>query len=97
VIADAHNDLLLELVLRCGEPNPFAARWLPKLRAGGVHLQVCRHGVRAIRSPARVRAAAGAYRPNRWGSQTRAEGEPAGQVRTCKWSATATFRCPCIR
>jgi microsomal dipeptidase-like Zn-dependent dipeptidase len=41
VIADAHNDLLLELVLRRDEPNPFAARWLRKLRAGGVHLQVC--------------------------------------------------------
>ena len=41
VIADAHNDLLLELVLRRDEPNPFASYWLPKLRAGGVHLQVC--------------------------------------------------------
>jgi membrane dipeptidase len=41
VIADAHNDLLLELVLRRDETNPFAAHWLPKLQAGGVHLQVC--------------------------------------------------------
>jgi membrane dipeptidase len=41
VIADAHNDLLLELVLRREEPNPFAAHWLPKLRAGNVGLQVC--------------------------------------------------------
>jgi membrane dipeptidase len=41
VIADAHNDLLLELVLRRDEPNPFAAHWLPKLRVGDVHLQVC--------------------------------------------------------
>lgn len=41
MIADAHNDLLLELVLRRDEPNPFAAHWLPKLRAGGVTLQVC--------------------------------------------------------
>jgi membrane dipeptidase len=41
VIADAHNDLLLELVLRRDEPNPFATYWLRKLRAGGVHLQVC--------------------------------------------------------
>jgi membrane dipeptidase len=32
---------LLELVLRRDEPNPFATHWLPKLRAGGVHLQVC--------------------------------------------------------
>jgi membrane dipeptidase len=28
-------------VLRREEPNPFATHWLPKLRAGGVHLQVC--------------------------------------------------------
>jgi membrane dipeptidase len=41
VIADAHNDLLLELVLRREEENPFAAHWLPKLRAGGVGVQVC--------------------------------------------------------
>jgi membrane dipeptidase len=41
VIADAHNDLLLELVLRREEPNPFATHWLPKLRAGNVGLQVC--------------------------------------------------------
>ncbi len=41
MIADAHNDLLLELVLRRDEPNPFASHWLPKLRAGGVTLQVC--------------------------------------------------------
>lgn len=41
MIADAHNDLLLELVLRREETNPFAAHWLPKLRAGRVTLQVC--------------------------------------------------------
>ena len=41
MIADAHNDLLLELLLRRGEENPFATHWLPKLRAGGVTLQVC--------------------------------------------------------
>lgn len=40
-IADAHNDLLIELAFRKAEPNPFAAHWLPKLRAGGVGLQVC--------------------------------------------------------
>jgi membrane dipeptidase len=40
LIADAHNDLLMELVLRRFEPNPFARHWLPKLRAGGVRLQV---------------------------------------------------------
>ncbi len=40
LIADAHNDLLMELVLRRDEPNPFARHWLPKLRAGGVRLQV---------------------------------------------------------
>src|SRR5215218_5924777 len=41
MIVDAHNDLLLELVIRREEPNPFARWWLPKLRAGGVALQVC--------------------------------------------------------
>jgi membrane dipeptidase len=40
-IADAHNDLLLELAYRKAEANPFAAHWLTKLRAGGVGLQVC--------------------------------------------------------
>jgi membrane dipeptidase len=40
-VVDAHNDLLLELVVRRDEENPFRERWLPKLRAGGVVLQVC--------------------------------------------------------
>jgi membrane dipeptidase len=40
-IADAHNDLLIELAFRRAEPNPFASHWLPKLRAGGVGFQVC--------------------------------------------------------
>lgn len=40
-IADAHNDLLLELAFRKGEATPFASYWLPKVRAGGVGLQVC--------------------------------------------------------
>jgi len=42
-IADAHVDLLLELAWRRGreEANPFGAHWLPKLRAGGVRLQLC--------------------------------------------------------
>ena len=40
-VVDAHNDLLLELVLRADEENPFAAAWLPQLRAGGVAVQVC--------------------------------------------------------
>jgi membrane dipeptidase len=40
-IADAHSDLLNELRHRRDEPNPFAEHWLPKLRAGGVGLQVC--------------------------------------------------------
>ena len=39
-IADAHNDLLMELVVRRHEPNPFGRYWLPPLRAGGVRLQV---------------------------------------------------------
>jgi membrane dipeptidase len=40
-IVDAHNDLLLELVLLPDEPNPFRSRWLPKLDAGSVGVQVC--------------------------------------------------------
>jgi membrane dipeptidase len=40
-IVDAHNDLLLELVHRAAEDNPFSARWLWQLRDGGVELQVC--------------------------------------------------------
>jgi membrane dipeptidase len=40
-LADAHNDLLMELVLRRGERNPFGRYWLPPLRAGGIALQVC--------------------------------------------------------
>jgi membrane dipeptidase len=40
-LADAHNDLLMELVLRRHEQDPFASHWLPPLRAGGVRLQVC--------------------------------------------------------
>jgi membrane dipeptidase len=39
-IADAHSDLLMELVLRRHEDAPFARHWLPPLRAGGVRLQV---------------------------------------------------------
>ena len=31
MIVDAHNDLVLELVLRGEEENPFARHWLPKL------------------------------------------------------------------
>jgi membrane dipeptidase len=41
MIVDAHNDLVLELVLRRAEENPFGRHWLPKLEAGGVSLQVC--------------------------------------------------------
>jgi membrane dipeptidase len=41
MIVDAHNDLVLELVLRRGEENPFGRHWLPKLEAGDVELQVC--------------------------------------------------------
>jgi membrane dipeptidase len=40
-IADAHNDLLMELVLRRDEEAPFGRHWLPPLRAGSVRLQVC--------------------------------------------------------
>lgn len=44
MIADAHNDLLLELAHRehrLGETDVFARTWLPLLEAGGVGLQVC--------------------------------------------------------
>lgn len=43
MIADAHNDLLIEVAWRedQGEENPFAEHWLPKLEAGRVSLQVC--------------------------------------------------------
>jgi membrane dipeptidase len=44
LLADAHNDLLLELAHRehrLGETNVFARTWLPLLEAGGVGLQVC--------------------------------------------------------
>ena len=42
-IADAHSDLLQELVFaeQRGEANPFRARWLEQLQEGGVALQVC--------------------------------------------------------
>lgn len=40
-VADLHLDLLQELLVASDEPNPFAARWLEKLRAGGVRLQGC--------------------------------------------------------
>jgi membrane dipeptidase len=57
LIVDAHNDLLLELVLRSEDENPFGSRWLPKLRAGGVALQVCPlFATTAPREEARERA-----------------------------------------
>ncbi len=42
-VADGHSDLLLELVFaeQHGEDNPFRARWLEQLQAGGMALQVC--------------------------------------------------------
>jgi membrane dipeptidase len=39
-IADAHSDLLLELV-HAPDPNPLRSRWLAPLERGGVALQVC--------------------------------------------------------
>ena len=53
MIVDAHNDLLLELVLsreegkfgdlvlRTGDERLFDRYWLPRLEAGGVGIQVC--------------------------------------------------------
>jgi membrane dipeptidase len=40
-LAEAHSDLLMELVFFRSEREPFANRWLPKLEAGGVQVQVC--------------------------------------------------------
>lgn len=40
-VVDLHLDLLQELLVASGEPNPFGSRWLPKLRSGGVRLQGC--------------------------------------------------------
>src|SRR5438309_6013553 len=58
-LVDAHNDLLLELVLRADEENPFGSRWLPKLEAGGLGLQVCPlYAATAPREEARGRALA---------------------------------------
>lgn len=54
MIADAHNDLLLELAHRehrLGETNVFARTWLPLLEAGGVGLQVCPIFVELERQP----------------------------------------------
>jgi membrane dipeptidase len=41
LIADAHSDLLLELVHRRLEERPFERHWLEPLQRGGVGLQVC--------------------------------------------------------
>ena len=53
MIVDAHNDLLLELVLsreegkfgdlvlRTGDERLFDRYWLPRLEAGGVGIQIC--------------------------------------------------------
>lgn len=40
-VADAHLDLLTELWHRRNEEVPFGTHWLPRLRQGGVVLQVC--------------------------------------------------------
>jgi membrane dipeptidase len=71
VIIDAHNDLLLELVmrrgreesfelvLRRGEERLFERYWLPRLEAGGVGVQVCPlYAADAPREEARSRALA---------------------------------------
>jgi len=70
VIVDAHNDLLLELVLRRdhepldlvlrrGEERLFDRYWLPKLEAGSVGVQVCPlYAATAPREEARGQAVA---------------------------------------
>ena len=40
-VADAHNDLLVEVAFFDAEPHAFRDRWLRQLRDGGVALQVC--------------------------------------------------------
>ncbi len=56
-VVDAHTDLLLELVHRQAEDDPFGRLWLDQLRDGGVGVQLCpmylwwdNVGERAIRS-----------------------------------------------
>jgi membrane dipeptidase len=71
VIVDAHNDLLLELVLGRDEERPhelvlrrsgerlFERYWLPRLEAGGVGVQVCPlYAANAPREEARGQALA---------------------------------------
>ena len=41
MIADAHHDLLHDLMFRASEPAAFKTHWLPPLRAGQVGVQVC--------------------------------------------------------
>jgi membrane dipeptidase len=71
VIVDAHNDVLLELVihpdeeqsfelvLRRGEERVFERYWLPRFEAGGVGVQICPlYAADAPRDEARERALA---------------------------------------
>jgi membrane dipeptidase len=58
VFADAHNDLLLELVHRRAEERPFERHWLPNLVAGGVGLQVCPLYAEVAEGPERALAEA---------------------------------------
>jgi membrane dipeptidase len=68
LIVDAHNDVLLELViqdgrpelvLRPGEERFFELHWLPRLEAGGVGAQICPlYGEGARRTDARERTLA---------------------------------------
>jgi membrane dipeptidase len=54
VVADLHNDLLLELTWRrhrARESDVFSRTWLPLLDAGGVRLQVCPMYVDIDRQP----------------------------------------------
>jgi membrane dipeptidase len=54
VVADLHNDLLLELAWRrnrAREQGAFSRTWLPLLDAGGVRLQVCPMYVDLDRQP----------------------------------------------
>jgi membrane dipeptidase len=92
VIVDAHNDLLLELVLRRDEERPlelvlrrgeerlFDRYWLPKLEAGGVGVQICPlYAANAPREEARRQALA---QEAEFGRAVEENAERVCQVRT---------------
>ena len=71
VLADAHSDLLMELVFFREEERPFATRWLPSSRPAASSCRSARSS--RGRPPARVGAAQGAARGRRVRSRRRRE------------------------